>query len=111
VAPDPRVDVEVGLLEPVTVRVVPELDGHRRDGRGDDEFADAINGVLTVGIPRFDAGSQEPALHLACVDGQHRVAADVGRTHIRAAAGGVEPDVGLDRLVDPAPAIDRQHGA
>ena len=111
VAPDARVHVEVGLAVALAVRVVPQVERHRGHRLGDDQLADLADQRPALGVPRLDRGAQRARLQLALVHRQQRAAADEGRAEVGAAAGGEQPGVRADVVVDPAEAVGRQRRA
>ena len=62
VAPDAGVHVEVAVVVAAAVGVVPEADGHRRHGLGDDEFADLVDERLAVRVPGLEVGAEAGGL-------------------------------------------------
>ena len=111
VAPDAGVHVEVALAVALAVGVVPEADRHRRHRLGDHELADLADQRLAVRVPGLDRRAERARLQLALVDRQQRAAADERGADVGAAAGGEQPRVLADVLVDPAEALGRQRRA
>ena len=111
VAPDARVGVEVRLAVLGAVLVAPEVDRHRRHRLGQHELADLADVGVAFGVPRFDRRAERARLQLALVHRQLGHAADERRAQVGAAAGGEQPGVLADVLVDPAEALGGERGA
>src|SRR5439155_12842071 len=111
VAPDPRVGVEVALVVATAVRVVPEVERHRRHRRREHELPELAYDRPPLGVEGLDPGAESGALDLAAVDGEEGTRLHEGRTTVRATAHAAHRQVALDVFEDPAEAFGGQRRA
>ena len=74
VAPDVREALEIRGAVAAAVGIVPETDGHRREGRGADEFALQALQRPAVVVEDLDVHPEPAALQFAAIDGQRGIA-------------------------------------
>src|SRR5437588_8938939 len=103
--PHTRVHFKVTGAITAKVWIVPQVDGHRWHRLGDDQLAGFLGYRLATFVEGVDTGTEGTALQLAGAHGQQRAADDERAGDVGAAADRSQPQVGLDRVIDPGEAF------
>ncbi|MNE06355.1 hypothetical protein D3C80_989420 [compost metagenome] len=109
--PDTRELAEIGGMEALGLRVVPEAQGQRREMPGADQLAFFANQGMTIIVPDFHGHAQALALDLPAPHRQHRVADDKAGTDVGTARHRGQAQVGLELAVHVVIAFRRQRRA
>src|SRR5690606_4903342 len=99
--PHPIVHFKVALAIARIVRIVPEIDRHRRHRRGDHHFTYLLPYGTSVFIIDFQSAAQRATLDFARIHGEHGASSHEGAADVSTAAHRRQPQVLLHLMVHP----------
>ncbi len=96
---------EIGVMETLAVRVVPESHGHGREGQAAGQLAGFAAHGLVVLVQYRHFHAQADALKLTAIDWQYRTTQGEAGNDVRAARYGRQAEIFLDVAVHEIEAL------